>query len=104
MRTYKSTGAEYVELRLKDNGEFALKLKIGKAPDGTLIEHEGTFDWKGPALALNCQFKVETRLTEDEDDEPTAVRNRCRDVFPGTLVKDILTLKWMGRTDALKQE
>ncbi len=104
MRIYKAAGPEALELKLRDSGEFQLRATHGRPGDGNILEYEGTFDWKGTTLALNCQFKVETRLVEEDAEEPTAVRHRCRDAFSGALLKDVLTLKWAGRTDVMKQE
>jgi hypothetical protein len=104
MRIYKAAGPQPLELKLRDSGEFQLRSIVGKAGDGNVLEYEGMFDWKGTTLTLNCQFKVETRLVEEDAEEPTAVRHRCRDAFSGALVKDVLTLKWAGRTDTLTQE
>lgn len=100
----KPAAGRTVVLTLKDSRDFLLREITGVAPTGRQVDLEGQWEFQGANVLLNCQFKIETNLVVDDDDEPTAIRNRHRETLKLTVEGATAKLAWLGKTDVLKPE
>jgi hypothetical protein len=102
MRVFSRTSAGFIDLSLtlRDNGEFLIKESAGPGPDALSTEYEGHYELDDQRCSLGCQFKIETRVGRGED-EATAVRRRCRDVFTAVVGATSANLHWNQRSVVL---